>query len=140
MTAKDNRPARPERVVLSESGPEIIGLVSWRGDNPARPWRAYLLGVGYLSLRYATPGQAAEAVHRAHRLNARALSAKQWAALRYIVENGALLMSPSAYRTAGVTARQITALLERGMLRAVRKNGKVCVEATEHGRRVAERK
>lgn len=140
MVAQDNRPSRPERVVLSENGPEIIGLVSWRGDNPARPWRAYLLGVGYLSLRYATPGQAAEAVHRAHRLNARALTKQQRNALRHIVENGPLPMSPSAYRAAGVTARQIAALLERGMLRAFRKNGKVCVEATEHGRRVVNRK
>jgi len=139
MTAQDNRPLRTERVVLSEDGPGIIGLVSWRGDNPARPWRAYLLGVGYLSMRYTSAEQAAEAVRRGQRLNARALSAKQRAALRTIVENGPLHMSPSAYRAAGVTDRQITALLERGMLRAVRANGEVCVEATEHGRRVAER-
>src|SRR5690554_812891 len=138
MTAQDNRPSRPERVVLSEDGPEIIGLVSWRGDNPARPWRAYLLGVGYLSLRYATPEQAAEAVRRGQRLNARALTEKQQAALRYIVENGPLRMTPSVYRAAGTTARQITALLERGMLRAVRANGAVCVEATCHGRQAAE--
>jgi len=140
MTAQSNRPSRPERVVLSENGPEIIGLVSWRGDNPARPWKAYLLGVGYLSFRYATPEQATEAVRRGQRLNARTLSEQQRNALRTIVENGPLHMSPSAYRTAGVTARQITALLERGALRAVRKNGKVYVEATEHGRRTAERK
>lgn len=140
MTAKDNRPQRPERVVLSENGPEIIGIVSWRGDNPARTWRAYLLGVGYLSFRYATPEQAAEAVRRAHRLNARALSEQQRNALRTIVENGPLSMSPSAYRAAGVTARQITALLERGMLRAFRKDETVYLEATEHGRRAAERK
>jgi len=140
MTAQNARPFRPERVVLSENGPEIIGLVSWRGDNPARPWRAYLLGVGYLSMRYTTPEQAAEAVRRGHRLNARALSEQQRNALRYIVENGSLHMSPSAYRAAGVTAHQITALLERGMLRAFRKNGKVHVEATEHGLRAADRK
>lgn len=139
MTTQNNRPSRPERVVLSENGPEIIGLVSWRGGNPARAWRAYLLGVGYLSLRYATPEQAAEAVRRGHRLNARALSEKQRNALRTIIKNGALLMSPSACRAAGVTARQITALLERGMLRAFRKGGKVYVEATDHGLRVAER-
>lgn len=139
MTTQNNRPSRPERVVLSEDGPEIIGLVSWRGGNPTRAWRAYLLGVGYLSLRYATPEQAAEAVRRAHRLNARALTKQQRNALHHIVENGPLHMSPSAYRAAGVTARQITALLERGMLRAVRKNGKVCVEATEHGLRAADR-
>ena len=139
MTAKDNRPSRPERVVLSEDGPEIIGLVSWRGDNPARPWRAYLLGVGYLSFRYATPEQATEAVRRGQRLNARALTEKQRNALRTIVENGPLPMSPSAYRAAGVTARQITALLERGMLRAFRKDGMVYLEATEHGRRAADR-
>lgn len=139
MTPQNNRPSRPERVVLSENGPEIIGLVSWRGDNPKRPWRAYLLGVGYLSLRYTTPEQAAEAVLRGHRLNARALTAKQRAALRTIIKNGALHMSPSACRAAGVTARHITALLERGMLRAFRKAGAVYVEATEHGHRVAER-
>ena len=140
MTAQDNRPSRPERVVLSENGPEIIGLVSWRGDNSARPWRAYLLGVGYLSFRYATPEQAAEAVRRGQRLNARALTEKQRNALRTIIKNGTLHMSPSAYRTAGVTAHQITALLERGMLRAFRKDGMVYLEATEHGRRVANRK
>ena len=140
MTAQDHRPSRPERVVLSEDGPEIIGLVSWRGDNPARPWRAYLLGVGYLSFRYATPEQAAEAVRRGQRLNARALTEKQRNALRTIVENGPLPMSPSAYRAAGVTDRQITALLERGMLRAFRKDGMVYLEATEHGRRAADRK
>ena len=140
MTAQDNRPSRPERVVLSEDGPEIIGLVSWRGDNPARPWRAYLLGVGYLSFRYATPEQAAEAVRRGQRLNARALTEKQRNALHYIVENGSLRMSPSAYRAAGVTAHQITALLERGALRAFRKGEAVYLEATEHGHRVAERK
>jgi len=139
MTA-NNRPSRPERVVLSENGPEIIGLVSWRGDNPARPWRAYLLGVGYLSLRYTTPEQAVEAVRRGQRLNARALSEQQRNALRYIVENGSLHMSASAYRAAGVSARHVTALLERGMLRAFRKGEAVYVEATEHGRRVAERK
>lgn len=139
MTAQDNRPLRTERVVLSEDGPEIIGLVSWRGDNSARPWRAYLLGVGYLSMRYTSAEQAAEAVRRGHRLNARALSAKQRNALRYLVENGPLPMSPSVYRDAGVTDRQIIALLERGMLRAVRTGGAVCVEATEHGRRVADR-
>lgn len=140
MTAQNTRPFRPERVVLSENGSEIIGLVSWRGDNPTRPWRAYLLGVGYLSLRYTSPEQAAEAVRRGQRLNARALSEQQRNALRYIVENGSLHMSASAYRAAGVTARQIIALLERGMLRAFRKDGAVYVEATEHGRRVAERK
>lgn len=140
MTTQNNRPSRPERVVLSEDGPEIIGLVSWRGDNPARPWRAYLLGVGYLSLRYTSPEQAAEAVRRGQRLNARALSEQQRNALHYIVENGSLPMSTSAYRAAGVTARQIISLLERGMLRAFRKEGAVYVEATEHGRRVAERK
>lgn len=140
MTAQNTRPFRPERVVLSENGSEIIGLVSWRGDNPARPWRAYLLGVGYLSLRYTSPEQAAEAVRRGQRLNARALSEQQRNALRSIVENGSLHMSASAYRAAGVTARQIIALLERGMLRAFRKDGTVYVEATEHGRRVAERK
>ena len=139
MTAQSARPPRPERVVLSEDGPEIIGLVSWRGDNPARPWRAYLLGVGYLSFRYATPEQAAEAVRRGQRLNARALTEKQRNALRTIVENGPLPMSPSAYRAAGVTDRQITALLERGMLRAFRKDGMVYLEATEHGRRAADR-
>src|SRR5690606_29011877 len=117
----------------------IFGLVSWRGDNPARPWRAYLLGVGYLSFRYATPEQAAEAVRRGQRLNARALTEKQQAALRHIVENGPLRMTPSAYRAAGVTAHQITALLERGMLRAFRKDGMVYLEATEHGRRAADR-
>lgn len=140
MAVQNNRPSRPDRVVLGENGSEIIGLVSWRGGNPARAWRAYLLGVGYLSLRYATPEQAAEAVRRGHRLNARALSEKQRNALRYIVENGPLHMSTSAYRAAGVTARQIISLLERGMLRAFRKEGAVYVEATEHGRRVAERK
>jgi len=139
MTTQNNRPSRPERVVLSEDGPEIIGLVSWRGDNPARPWRAYLLGVGYLSMRYTSPEQAAEAVRRGQRLNARTLSEQQRNALRYIVENGPLHMSTSAYRAAGVTARQIISLLERGMLRAFRKDGKVYVEATEHGRRAAER-
>src|SRR5690606_30442597 len=127
------------RVVLSEDGPEIIGLVSWRGDSPARPWRAYLLGIGYLSMRYATPEQATEAVLRGHRLNARTLSAKQRAALRYIVAHGSLPMSPSAYRAAGVAAQQITALLERGTLRAFRRDGKIYLEATEHGLRVAER-
>ena len=140
MTAQNTRPFRPERVVLSENGSEIIGLVSWRGDNPARPWRAYLLGVGYLSMRYTAPEQAAEAVRRGQRLNARALTEKQRNALRYIVENGSLRMSPSAYRAAGVTARQITALLERGMLRAFRKDGMVYLEATEHGRRAVNRK
>lgn len=140
MAVQNNRPSRPERVVLSEDGPEIIGLVSWRGDNPKRPWRAYLLGVGYLSLRYTTPEQAAEAVRRGQRLNARTLSEQQRNTLRYIVENGPLHMSTSAYRAAGVTARQIISLLERGMLRAFRKDGAVYVEATEHGRRVAERK
>lgn len=139
MTA-NNRPSRPERVVLSENGPEIIGLVSWRGDNPARPWRAYLLGVGYLSLRYTSAEQAAEAVRRGQRLNARSLSEQQRNALRYIVENGSLRMATSAYRAAGVSARHVTALLERGMLRAFRKGEAVYVEATEHGRRVAERK
>jgi len=140
MTAQNTRPFRPERVVLSENGSEIIGLVSWRGDNPQRPWRAYLLGVGYLSLRYTSAEQAAEAVRRGQRLNARALSEQQRNALRSIIENGSLHMSASAYRAAGVTARQIIALLERGMLRAFRKDGAVYVEATEHGRRVAERK
>src|SRR5690606_8384386 len=139
MTAQDSRPPRPERVVLSESGSEIIGLVEWRGGNPARAWRAYLLGVGYLPLRYSSPEQATEAIHRARRLNARTLSAKQQAALRHIVENGPLHMSPSAYHAAGVTAQQITALLERGMLRAFRRDGEIYLEATEHGRRVAER-
>lgn len=139
MAAQDSRPPRPERVVLSEKGSEIIGMVEWRGGNPKRPWRAYLLGIGYLSLRYTTPEQAAEAVRRGHRLNARALTEKQRAALRYIVENGPLRMSPSVYRAAGITARQISALLARGMLRAVRANGAVCVEATAHGRRVAGR-
>lgn len=140
MTAKDNRPSRPERVVFSESGSEIIGMVSWKGGNPARPWRAYLLGVGYLSFRYATPEQAAEAVRRGQRLNARALTEKQQTALRYIIENGSLRMSPSAYRAAGVTAHQITALLERGALRAFRKGEAVYLEATEHGLRVVNRK
>lgn len=140
MVAQANRPSRPERVVLSEDGPEIIGIVSWRGDSPTRPWRAYLLGIGYLSMRYATPEQATEAVRRGHRLNARALTEKQRNALHYIVENGPLRMSPSAYRAAGVTAQQVTALLERGTLRAFRKDGMVYLEATEHGRRVAERK
>lgn len=138
MNAQGNRPPRPERVVLRESGSEVIGMVEWRGGNPKRPWRAYLLGVGYLSLRYATPEQAAEAVRRGHRLNSRALTEKQRAALRYIVENGPLRMTPSVYRAAGITARQITALLQRGMLRAVRTGGAVCVEATAHGRQAAE--
>ena len=87
-----------------------------------------------------SPEQATEAVRRGQRLNARALSAKQRNALRTIVENGPLPMTPSAYRAAGVTDRQITALLERGMLRAFRKDGMVYLEATEHGRRAAERK
>lgn len=65
-------------------------------------------------------------------------SAKQRAALRYIAENGPLYMLPSAYRAAGITDRQITTLLERGMLWAVRTGGAVCVGAAAHGRRVAE--
>ena len=138
MTTLDDRPLRTERVVLSEQGSEILGMVEWRGGNPARPWRAYLLGVGYLSMRYTSAEQAAEAVRRGQRLNSRALTEKQRAVLHYIAENGPLRMSPSAYRAAGATARQITALLERGMLRAVRTCGAVCVEATAHGRRAAE--
>jgi len=98
------------------------------------------LGVGYLSFRYATPEQAAEAIRRGQRLNARTLTEKQRNALHTIIENGSLPMAPSAYRAAGVTDRQITALLERGALRAFRKGEAVYLEATEHGRRVAERK
>src|SRR5690606_41363674 len=82
MTAQANRPSRPERVVLSEDGPEIIGLVSWRGDNPARPWRAYLPGGGDLSCRDATPGQAAEAVRRGERRHTRDAPGKQGTAVR----------------------------------------------------------